>query len=187
MSKFGFDARVKAGMIAGGLLAAAFAGPAGAEIYRWVDAAGVVNYSNVKPDVKSEVVPDRLIVVKTVKPSAEEIRALDERLAERRAQAQQAEASAARYPAPIIVSGSTGSAPGYYAVGGGIAHSTGFDLGIPEDKITTTSTTNTPDGQVTTEWVQRHPHYELRPGIGGVGGQIVPLPAPQRPAFMGSR
>ncbi|HKO87923.1 MAG TPA: DUF4124 domain-containing protein [Burkholderiales bacterium] len=81
-------ARTAAWLMAGalGFLAAP---TANAQIYKWVDAQGVVNYSNYPPaNMRGArvVTEEKVSTVSTSGISAEELRALEERIAARQAQ-----------------------------------------------------------------------------------------------------
>ena len=73
-----------------GAIASLIAPAASAQIYKWIDAEGVVNYSNYPPADKrsARVVSEgKISVVPTGGISVEETRALEERIAARQGQA----------------------------------------------------------------------------------------------------
>jgi len=165
-------------MLAAALLTAFISPIASAEIYRWTDADGVVNYSNTKPEgVKAQLVQEGQISVNTLpKTAPEDVRALNDRLTNRRIQQLESELAAERQRAPVVVTepevGYGGGSTYYPTNFGG-----GFGAGRPENTLIHTSTSG--DNRTTT--IQRYPTQELRPGIAGVGGQIVPVTPPPTP------
>jgi hypothetical protein len=75
----------------------AFAGTAQAEIYRWIDSNGVVNYSNLPPaDARSArvVASDNISVVQSPRVSAAEAQELTDRIADQQTTVQAPVASA---------------------------------------------------------------------------------------------
>jgi len=92
--------RIWTGFVAVGLSLGFAAGSARADLYRWVDAKGVVNYSNIPPDgVQAKRIPDSQPTVSVVPPpdnQAELRQALHEAELLRRIEALEAELAAVR-------------------------------------------------------------------------------------------
>ena len=113
---------------AGSVLFALASGPAAADLYRWVDAKGVVNYSNVPPqNVKAKQIPETQPTVSVIPPpekSPEVVQAQREAALLRRIEQLEEELAALRrapattvvytYPAPAAVPVETYAAPIVY-------------------------------------------------------------------------
>ena len=117
--------RVWGGLIGIGVALGLWA-PAHADLYRWVDAKGVVNYSNIPPaGVQAKRIPDTQPTVSVIPPpdnQAEVRQALREAELLRRIEALEDEIAAARrasapvvvYPVPVAAPPVTYSAPVIY-------------------------------------------------------------------------
>ncbi|HLU76532.1 MAG TPA: DUF4124 domain-containing protein [Burkholderiales bacterium] len=168
-----------AGVFAASVLTFAVAAPVGAEVYKWTDAQGVVHYSNVAPrDVRSaERVPEnRLSIVTLPKPSAEEVRALNERLQNRRINQLEEALRAARRSSDVAYAPAEGSGVYYPASGwiGGHAEPPLGEVIIDRDLDA--------DGNSRRTNIRFIPRYVIKPGPGGIGGQAVAPPAPPKRA-----
>lgn len=180
------------------VLAFGFAAPAGAQIYKWTDAAGGVHYSNLTPPKGTAVqrVPtDQLSVVPLPKPSAEEVQALNERLQDRRVQRLEDELRARRM-APEIDQTDLASYPVYPITGGFYDDFGAFpplgEIIIDRDGgrgVDGWRGRRAGDRGDRRHWrgrghshtsIQFIPRYEVRPGPFGIGAQTVPVrPTPR--------
>lgn len=166
------------------VLSLGFAASAGAEIYKWTDERGVVHYSNSRPAAVQKierVSDDRLSVVEMRKPSAEEVRALNERLTNRRIRQLEEALYAARQAPAIAYASPAESAPVYYPAGGyywGSAHPPVGEILIDRnlDKR----------GRSRHTRIQLLPRYRIGPGPYGIGGQAIPV-QPREPRHFLSR
>lgn len=177
---FRSTAHRSAEILAASVLTFALAAPVGAEVYKWTDAQGVVHYSNVAPrDMSSaERVPEnRLSIVALPKPTAEEIRALNERLQNRRInQLEEALREARR--APTVAYAQPAESSGVYYPAGGWVGSTGHQPPLGEVIIDRDLDANGNSRHTNIRFI---PRYEIRPGPGGIGAQAVPpAPPPKR-------
>jgi hypothetical protein len=149
--------RVCTGFVAMGLSLGFAAGPAHADLYRWVDAKGVVNYSNIPPDgVQAKRIPDSQPTVSVVPPpdnQAELRQALREAELLRRIEALEAELAAVRQA----------SAP-----------ATVYAVPAAEPVVTFSAPVVYPypiyGWPVTRPIVGRHPFKPFKPGWGGSPG-----------------
>ena len=176
-------ARRSAEILAASVLTFALAAPVGAEVYKWTDAQGVVHYSNVTPrDMSSaeRVSENRLSVVELPKPTAEEVRALNERLQNRRIhQLEEALREARSAPTVAYAPPAEGSGVYYPASGwlGGTANQTPLGEVIIDRDLDA-------NGNSRHTNIRFIPRYEVRPGPGGIGAQAVPVAPPQRARAM---
>ena len=171
-------ARTPAALLVASVLSFAFAAPVSAEIYKWTDTSGVVHYTNTRPSSSQPVElvrENRLSIVAPLKPSAEEVRALNDRLLDRRISRLEEELRAQRsgpavaYAPPADLSGV------YYPGGGGFYGPSDAPLGeivIDRDLDQRGRSRNTS--------IQFIPRYEVRPGPYGVGAQAVPVQPRER-------
>lgn len=167
--------RTPASLLVVSVLSFAFAAPVSAEIYKWTDTRGVVHYTNTRPANQSvELVREnQLSIVAPLKPSAEEVRALNERLLNRRINRLEEELRAQR-SAPTVAYAPPADSGVYYP-GGGFFGSSDAPLGeivIDRDLDTNGRSRNTS--------IQFIPRYEVRQGPYGVGAQAVPVQPRER-------
>lgn len=171
-------ARSSVALLVASVLSFAFAAPASAEIYKWTDARGGVHYSDKRPAdnrAAERVQENQLSVVALLKPSVEEVRALNDRLLNRRIQRLEDELSARRSGPSVAYTSTPESSGVYYPAGGGFYGSTEPPLGeviIDRDLDANGRSRNTS--------IQFIPRYEVRPGPYGVGAQAVPSPRGER-------
>lgn len=166
--------------LAASLLTFALAAPVGAEVYKWTDARGVVHYSNVQPRNAASaerISEDQLSVVALPKPSAEQVRALNERLQNRRINQLEDALRAARSQPTVAYAPSSGAEPVYYAAGGGYVDTPISQTPIGEVIIDRDLDAN---GNSRNTSIRLIPRYEVRPGPGGIGAQAVPIQPPPR-------
>jgi len=172
------DVRNSVAMLCAGAFAMTLAAPATAEIYKWTDAQGVVHYTNQQPPSGHSVQrvrQDQLSVVALPKPSAEEVRALNERLLHRRIDRLEDELRAQRSAPSIAYAPGASAEPIYYPGGGGYFGEVGPPLGeviIDRDLDE--------NGRSRHTNIRYIPRYEIRPGPYGVGAQAVPVSPPER-------
>ncbi len=168
--------RTPASLLVVSVLSFAFAAPVSAEIYKWTDTRGVVHYTNTRPANQSvELVREnQLSIVAPLKPSAEEVRALNERLLNRRISRLE-EALRAQRGAPTVAYAPPADSGVYYPSGGGFYGPSDAPLGevvIDRDLERNGRSSNTS--------IQFIPRYEVRPGPYGVGAQAVPVQPRER-------
>ena len=114
-------ARTPAALLVASVLSFAFAAPVSAEIYKWTDTSGVVHYTNTRPSSSQPVKlvrENRLSIVAPLRPSAEEVRALNDRLADRRISRLEEELRAQR-SGPAVAYAPPADLSGVYYPGGG--------------------------------------------------------------------
>lgn len=169
---------VRRSVVAASVLTFTLAAPVGAEVYKWTDARGVVHYSNVQPrDVSAvERVENQLSVVALPKPSAEDVRALNERLQNRRVQ-QLEEALRQARSSPTMAYAPPAEGGAVYYPGNGLIGTTANQTPIGEVVIDRDLDAN---GNSRHTSIQFIPRYEVRPGPGGIGAQAVPPQPPKR-------
>ena len=142
--------------------------PAQAEMYKWIDEDGVMNYSNRRPNhAQVEEVDLRPInVAHWPKPSNEEVRAMNERLQDRRVLQLEAELAAQR-TRPSAPASVPDDSP-YYGVDYGYGYGYADDGGRPHRRH------------------HRHdgPRYVVGPGPYGIGAQAIPVPRRETPSKM---
>ncbi len=180
-------ARSTTTLLTASVLAFAFAAPAGAEVYKWTDARGVVHYTNVRPPANQaakRVAENQLSIVALPKPSAEEVRALNERLRDRRID-QLEQALRERRAAGAVAYAPPPAYDTYYPGGGYFYPPEQAPLG----EIAIDRETAAPDGSTVSRRtnIQFIPRYEVRPGPYGVGAQAVPVQPRPRPRLEARR
>ena len=169
-------ARIPAALLVASVLSFAFAAPVSAEIYKWTDTRGVVHYTNTRPaNQAAELVREnQLSIVAPLKPSAEEVRALNDRLLNQRISRLEEELRAQR-SAPAVAYAPPADSGVYYPSGGGFYGPSDPPLGeviIDRDLDRNGRSRNTS--------IQFIPRYEVRPGPYGVGAQAVPVQPRER-------
>lgn len=174
-------------LLTASVLAFAFAAPAGAEVYKWTDARGVVHYTNVRPPANQaakRVAENQLSVIALPKPSAEEVRALNERLLNRRID-QLEQALRERRGAPSMAYAPPPAYDTYYPGGGYFYPPEQAPLGeIVIDRETPDASAPGSNRRTNIQFI---PRYEVRPGPYGVGAQAVPVQPRARPRLEARR